>query len=76
MKAIQITMDERLLKVLDKRTEVRKLGRSAVVREAVYAWLHSKREREIGEQYRRAYTDHPPTEFAEWVKEPGAWPEP
>lgn len=55
MKAIQITVDEELLVRLDADPEVRELGRSAVVRRAVDAYLRQRRRREIGEAYRKAY---------------------
>lgn len=55
MKAIQITMHPDLLARLDAQEEVRKQGRSAVIRAAVAAWLRQKREQEIAEEYRRAY---------------------
>ncbi len=72
MKVIQVSMDERLLKSLDKRPEVKKLGRSAVLREAVYEYLRSKRKKEIAEEYRRAYAGGPDPELAGWEKQ-GVW---
>ena len=67
-----LDMDERLLKSLDKRPEVRKLGRSAVLREAVFEYLRSKRKKEIAEEYRRAYAAGPDPELARWGKQ-GVW---
>ena len=57
---------------LDKRPEVKKLGRSAVMRQAVYEYLRSKRKKEIAEEYRRAYGSGPDPELAGWEKQ-GAW---
>ena len=48
-------MDEGLLDELDRAAEVRKEGRSAVIRRAVEAWLKRARERDIEAQYARAY---------------------
>ena len=73
MKAIQITVDERLLRVLDADAEVRRDGRSAVLRRAAVAYLKRKRRHEISEMYRRAYAK-PDPEFEGWEGE-GAWPE-
>ena len=72
MKVIQVSIDERLLKSLDKRPEVKKFGRSAVLREAVFEYLRSKRKREIAEEYRRAYSAGPDPELASWEKQ-GVW---
>jgi predicted transcriptional regulator len=57
MKAVQITMDEALLAQLDENEEVKRRGRSAVIRAAVEAWLKQRREEKIVEEYRRAYAD-------------------
>lgn len=72
MKVIQISMEERLLKSLDKRPEVKKFGRSAVLRQAVFEYLRSKRKKEIAEEYRRAYAAGPDPELAGWHRQ-GAW---
>jgi metal-responsive CopG/Arc/MetJ family transcriptional regulator len=57
MKAIQITFDERLLKELDADPEVKRDGRSLVMRRAVYDYLRRKRRRAIAEGYRDAYDE-------------------
>ena len=77
MKAIQITIDERLLSQLDEDEEVKKDGRSAVFRRAVAAYLKEKREREISRRYEEAYGDGEGLgdEFEGW-EEQGQWPDP
>lgn len=54
MKAIQITMDEGLLRDFDADEEVRKRGRSAVFRGFAREYLRRRRERRIKEEYARA----------------------
>lgn len=68
MKAIQISIDESLLAQLDADTEVRKDGRSAVLRRAVRAYLEQRRAAEIHAQYQRAYGSKPglDDEFSGW----------
>lgn len=76
MKAIQITIDEKLLERLDASPEVEREGRSAVLRRAAEEYLRAQRRREIAERYRRAYADGEGLgdEFAGWEDE-GTWPE-
>ena len=76
MKPIQIMIDEPLLKRLDADEEVRKYGRSAVMRRAAEVYLRRARARSIAENYRRAYSGGEPLsgEFEGWEAE-GVWPE-
>jgi len=75
MKAIQITFDERLLARLDGDEEVKRDGRSAVLRRAVAQYLEKKRRSAIADAYRRGYGKHPArAEFAAWADE-AVWPE-
>lgn len=76
MKPIQVMIDEALLRRLDADEEVRRFGRSAVVRRATAAYLKRARARRISEAYRRAYQGRPGLgeEFAGWDAE-GVWPE-
>lgn len=68
--------DETLLKRLDADAEVRKVGRSAVLRRAAAEYLRRSRARRIAEAYRRAYgaSGGLGDEFAGWEQE-GSWPE-
>lgn len=72
MKVIQVTFDEPLLKRLDRDAEVKRIGRSAVLRRAAEAYLRGKRDRAIAEAYRRGYADQPPTreEVGPWYEDP------
>ncbi len=75
MKAIQITFDEALLEKLDSDEEVRRDGRSAVLRRAAAAYLKRKRSARIAEAYRRGYgAGGLGSEFEGWEKE-GVWPD-
>lgn len=76
MKAIQIMLDERLLKKLDATDEVQQEGRSAVLRRAVEAYLHQRQRTSIESQYRKAYRGETGLgkEFGGW-DEQGVWPD-
>jgi metal-responsive CopG/Arc/MetJ family transcriptional regulator len=76
MKPIQILFDERLLRALDADEEVRKLGRSAVLRRAAAEYLRRSRSRRIAEQYRQAYSGEAQVseELEGWASE-GVWSE-
>lgn len=76
MKPIQVMFDETLLKRLDADAEVRKVGRSAVLRRAAAEYLRRSRAERIAAAYRRAYdrAGGLGDEFAGWEHE-GAWPE-
>ena len=75
MKAIQVSFDEKLLDQLDADPEVKKVGRSEVMRRAVASYLRLRRSNSISEAYTRAYGDRPGLdgEFAGWGDE-GSWP--
>jgi metal-responsive CopG/Arc/MetJ family transcriptional regulator len=68
--------DEDLLKRLDADREVRRVGRSAVLRRAAAEYLRRSRRQRIAEAYRRAYADGGGLgdDFAGWEDE-GSWPE-
>ena len=76
MKAIQVNLDEQLLAQLDADEEVRRDGRSAVLRRAVATYLRSKRAKDIAQRYREGYgeTSGPPAELEGWSAE-GTWPQ-
>jgi len=76
MKPIQVLFDEPLLDRLDAHADVKKLGRSAVLRRAAAEYLRRHRARATAEAYRRAYGKHKGLgeEYRGWPDE-GAWPE-
>ena len=55
MKAIQVSIDEDLLSALDADEEVRREGRSAVLRRAAAEYFRRKRAEEIARRYRVGY---------------------
>jgi metal-responsive CopG/Arc/MetJ family transcriptional regulator len=76
MKPIQVMFDEGLLERLDADAEVRKAGRSAVLRRAAADYLRRSRRKRISEAYRSAYGDSAGLgdELSGWQNE-GSWPE-
>ncbi len=75
MKPIQISFDEELLEELDETEEVKREGRSAVLRRAVKEYLWRRRRRSIADQYRRAYGEGGGLgeEYEGW-EDQGEWP--
>jgi metal-responsive CopG/Arc/MetJ family transcriptional regulator len=75
MKPIQVMMDETLLRRLDEDTEVKRDGRSAVLRRAAAEYLRRGSRQRIAEAYERAYAGGGGLrdEFAGWEDE-GSWP--
>lgn len=72
---IQVTLDQALLARLDAHPEVRKRGRSAVLREAAANYLAQKATEEIDGQYAEGYGRFPQTdEELDWG-ESRVWPE-
>jgi len=76
MKPVQVLFDEALLRRLDADAEVRRVGRSAVLRRAAAEYLRLARKRRSTEAYRRAYRGGSGLgeQFAGWEDE-GVWPE-
>lgn len=74
MKAIQVTLDEGLLERLDRDEEVRRDGRSAVLRRAADLYLRQRRARGIAAAYRQAYGSGLDDELEGWSAE-GVWPD-
>ena len=76
MKPIQVLFDAALLTRLDSDAEVKRDGRSAVLRRAAAAYLRQRRNRAIAEAYRKAYAAGGGlgSEFSGWENE-GSWPE-
>jgi metal-responsive CopG/Arc/MetJ family transcriptional regulator len=75
MKAIQVLFDERLLAEFDADEEVRRDGRSAVLRRAAAEHLRRRRRAEIARRYRLAYAKQPGLgpDWRGWESE-GEWP--
>jgi metal-responsive CopG/Arc/MetJ family transcriptional regulator len=77
MKPIQVMFDEALLRRLDADEEVRRTGRSAVLRHAAAEYLRRRRVKRTAEAYQRAYGGKRSAldgELTGWADE-GAWPE-
>lgn len=76
MKPIQVLIDEPLLKRLDADAEVKRLGRSKVLRRAAAEYLKRSARRRISEAYKRGYSSGEGLgpEWAGWENE-GVWPE-
>ena len=75
MKAIHIIFDEQLLETLDRDEEVRRHGRSAVIRRAVAGYLRKKRRDAIAETYQRGYSEHPAdSDLGSWTDR-ATWPD-
>ena len=74
MKAIQVSFDEELLDRLDSTEEVRRDGRSAVLRRATAEYLKRRAREEVAARYRRAYGEDEGLgdEFAGW-EDQGRW---
>ena len=76
MKPIQIMMDEKLLVEFDADEEVRKAGRSAVLRRIMAQYMEHRRRQAITDQYRRAYRELGGNlnEDLEGWEDEGTWP--
>jgi hypothetical protein len=69
-------MDEKLLRALDADEEVRKLGRSEVLRRIVAQYIDYRGRKAVAIQYRRAYGEageELEEDFKGWENE-GVWP--
>ena len=69
-------MDEKLLNALDADEEVRRLGRSAVLRKIVAEYIDYRRRKTVASQYRLAYGEAEEglgAGFEGWENE-GIWP--
>jgi metal-responsive CopG/Arc/MetJ family transcriptional regulator len=76
VKSIQVLFDEPLLGRLDADDEVKRDGRSAVLRRAAAAYLKHRRARATKEAYARAYGkgEGLGKEFTGWTDEV-TWPD-
>jgi hypothetical protein len=76
MKPVQILIDEELLAGLDEDEEVRRVGRSKVLRGLIAAYLESRREARLDLQYRQGYGESlQVSEELDGGDEEGSWPE-
>jgi metal-responsive CopG/Arc/MetJ family transcriptional regulator len=76
VKPVQISIDDELLRRIDRDPEAKRLGRSAFVRTALRTYLAAKERKSIDEQIRRAYAGQA-DELLDEVEQllPGqAWP--
>jgi metal-responsive CopG/Arc/MetJ family transcriptional regulator len=71
MKTIQMTIDERLLKLVDKVSKARKTTRSAFIRDALHAEIRRERIHEDEMRHAEGYARAPvrPGEFDAWLNE-------
>ncbi len=71
MKTIQMTIDDRLLKLVDKMSRARNTTRSAFIRDALEAEIRRTRIREEEARHAEGYARKPvaPGEFDVWVNE-------
>ncbi len=71
MKTIQMTIDARLLKAIDRLTRLRKTTRSALIRTALEAELRREHINELEARHADGYAKQPvmPGEFDAWVHE-------
>ena len=71
MKTIQMTINDRLLQLVDKMCRARKTTRSAFIRDALEAAIRRQRIREDEARHAEGYARKPvaPGEFDVWVNE-------
>ena len=71
MKTIQMTIDDRLLKLVDKMSQARKTTRSGFIRAALEAEIRRQRVREVEARHAEGYARKPvaPGEFDAWISE-------
>lgn len=54
-RSVQISLDEELLKAIDRRPETKRDGRSAVIKRALKLYLERTQRESIDESYARGY---------------------
>lgn len=54
-RSVQISLDEELLREVDRQKETKRDGRSAVIRRALHLYLERKRSEDIDALYAKAY---------------------
>lgn len=60
MKNVQISFDENLLSTVDRIASSSNLSRSAVVREALKAWIRERKVKQFEEEWIRKLKENPP----------------
>lgn len=66
MRVIQVPMDDKLLKAVNRRAKLRRTTRSALIREACQQHLQKLNEEELDRQYVEGYRQKP--ESPAWGK--------
>ena len=61
MKAVQVVLDDALLKRLDRLARQRRMSRSAVIRDTLERALRMERMEQLIDKERRAYAERPLT---------------
>ena len=76
MKTIRVEFDEAILERFDRHPAVRERGRSAVLQEAMGAYLTEANNDYVAERYRAGYRSAPPIddELEGWADQ-AVWPE-
>ena len=71
MKTIQMTIDDSLLKLVDKLSRAKRTTRSAFIREALKAEIRRQRIRDEETRHAEGYVHQPvlPGEFDGWLTE-------
>ena len=71
MKAIQITIDEDLLKQIDQWIRKKDENRSAFIRDSIHHYIHSLQVQQLEEKHRLGYQKYPvyKKEFNKWHRE-------
>ena len=71
MRTVQMTLDDDLVKAIDKAVKRMKTTRSAFARRALRRELANLRLSELEEKHRRGYASHPvdTSEFSIWESE-------
>ena len=75
MKTIRVEFDDAMLERLDRHPAVRERGRSAVLREAVGAYLQEAGTEDIAGRYQSGYRSTPAIddELEDWANQ-AVWP--
>jgi metal-responsive CopG/Arc/MetJ family transcriptional regulator len=72
MRTVQLTLDEALVKAVDRAAKRQRTSRSGLTRAALRAWLSRSNEEDLERRHRAGYENKPASEFSEWEGEQ-AW---